>query len=62
MKILMEKITEKNKVMKKIIIFCLRKCDVDNLERMMLNDHDFNSRFYAEAWGIHGDKLQFERD
>lgn len=29
LKALMTKITEGNKVMKKIIIFCLRKCDVD---------------------------------
>ena len=58
----MKKITDDNKVMKKIIIFCLRKCDVDNLEGLMLNDWEFNSNFYAEAWGIHGDKLQFERD
>jgi len=34
----METITEKNTVMKKVIIFCLRKCDVDNLENKMLND------------------------
>lgn len=54
--------TDNNKVMKKIIIFCLRKCDVDQLERELLNDMDFNSKFNAEAWGIHGDKLQYERD
>ena len=29
LKTLMKKLTENNKVMKKIIIFCLRKCDVD---------------------------------
>lgn len=62
MKKLMAKITDNNKVMKKIIIFCLRKCDVDNLEGLMLNDVDFNTNFNAEAWGIHGDKLQYERD
>jgi ATP-dependent RNA helicase DDX5/DBP2 len=58
----MAKITDNNKVMKKIIIFCLRKCDVDNLEGLMLNDFDFNGNFNAEAWGMHGDKLQYERD
>jgi superfamily II DNA/RNA helicase len=52
----MEKITEKNKVMKKILIFCLRKTEVDILEKLLLNDEDFNSKIYAEAWGIHGDK------
>lgn len=48
--------------MKKIIIFCLRKCDVDNLEGKMLNDWEFQHEFNQEAWGIHGDKLQHERD
>ena len=59
---LMETITEKNTVMKKIIIFCLRKCDVDNLENRMLTDQYFNKNFNCEAWGIHGDKLQYDRD
>jgi len=40
LKALMTKLTEGNKVMKKIIIFCLRKCDVDNIEREMLNDYE----------------------
>lgn len=38
LKTLMTRITDNNKVMKKIIIFCLRKCDVDQVERLMLND------------------------
>ena len=38
LKSLMGKLTDNNKIMKKIIIFCLRKCDVDRLERLMLND------------------------
>lgn len=32
LKLLMKKLTENNKVMKKIIIFCARKCDVDRVE------------------------------
>tara|TARA_B110000285_G_scaffold217601_1_gene266135 strand:- start:135 stop:323 length:189 start_codon:yes stop_codon:yes gene_type:complete len=62
LKKIIEKITQVNTVMKKIIIFCLRKCDVDELEGLMLNDWDLNNEFYQEAWGIHGDKLQHDRD
>lgn len=40
----------------------MRKCDVDKLEGLMLNDWDFNHEFSQEAWAIHGDKLQHERD
>ena len=57
LKTLMTKITENNKVMKKIIIFCLRKCDVDQVENLMLNDWDLKAAVNQEAWGIHGDKL-----
>ena len=56
-KTLMTRITENNKVMKKIIIFCLRKCDVDQVERLMLNDWQLQGAVNQEAWGIHGDKL-----
>lgn len=62
MKKVLTEVTKENTVMKKIIVFCMRKCDVDKLEGLMLNDWDFNHEFSQEAWAIHGDKLQHERD
>lgn len=41
LKKVLEKVTKDNTEMKKIIIFCMRKCDVDKLEGLMLNDWDF---------------------
>ena len=46
----------------KIIIFCHTKKGVDYLERAMKNDYGLNKGVKLEAKGIHGDKLQYERD
>ena len=48
--------------MKKILIFCLYKANVDRLETLMLNDRELNASVNAEAWGIHGNKAQAQRD
>ena len=47
---------------KKIIIFCQTKRGVDQLERNMNKDPTFSQNVVLEARGIHGDKMQFERD
>ena len=58
----MKKITENNTVMKKILIFGLYKVNVDKLETLMLNDRELNASVNYEAWGIHGNKAQAQRD
>ena len=47
---------------KKIIIFCTTKRGVDQLERNMNGDPQIKQNLLLEAKGIHGDKVQYERD
>jgi len=47
-----------NEQQHKIIIFCLTKRGVDNLERKLRNDAKLNDRVKFEVSGIHGNKVQ----
>lgn len=59
---LLEEVTDHNKAPKKIIIFCATKSGVDQLERSLKSDAHITSRVTFEARGIHGDKVQYQRD
>ena len=46
----------------KIIIFCQTKAGVNQLERSLRDDHKLSQAVKYEVRGIHGDKMQRERD
>lgn len=58
----LEKITKNNTEPQKIIIFCATKIGVDTLEKSLRYDQNLVNRVRYEAAGIHGDKLQHQRD
>ena len=46
----------------KIIIFCMKKIGVDQLEHNLRQDYKLAQRIRFEVSGIHGDKQQRDRD
>jgi len=59
---LLSKVTKDNTEHHKIIIFCTTKAGVSQLERSINRDSMLRQQVRYEAQGIHGDKLQTERD
>ena len=58
----LEAATKKNTEPQKIIIFCATKIGVDTLEKSLRYDQNLVNRVRYEAKGIHGDKVQQQRD
>ena len=55
----------KSETARKMIVFCRTKRGVDNLENYLgnaRNRKDKEGKIMFDARGIHGDKLQYERD
>lgn len=59
---LISSLTGDNDEPKKVIIFCETKVGVNDLESQMRGDRDFQQRVRSQVRGIHGDKMQFQRD
>jgi len=58
----LEASTKKNTEPQKIIIFCATKIGVDTREKSLRYDQNLVNRVRYEAKGIHGDKVQQQRD
>mmetsp|Transcript_997 Transcript_997/g.1790 ORF Transcript_997/g.1790 Transcript_997/m.1790 type:complete len:473 (+) Transcript_997:669-2087(+) len=59
---LMGQFTDMGRMQRKIIIFCETKVGVNELENQMRNDQNLQERFRCQVRGIHGDKMQYQRD